>query len=81
MTNCQKTKLLKKLSKTNMTRRQITDFCTDRVEDNSEGEIGRLCNEKLIDMISDPHWEYGVFVSKPDDIFELPMEEKTVWLI
>ena len=68
MTNTRKTKLLKKLSKTNMARKQITDFCTDRPED-GESEIYNLCKEKSIDMISDPHLDHGVFVPKPDDLF------------
>lgn len=40
---------LKELAKENMTREQITAFCVEQTGHNGEGEIGLLCNEKLID--------------------------------
>lgn len=60
---------LKELAKENMTREQITAFCVEQTGYNGEGEIGLLCNEKLIDMVSEPYWDHGVFVPKPYDLF------------
>lgn len=69
MTERQKTKLLRKLSADNMTRTQIEDFYTDQTGNDGKRETDLLCQEKLIDMISDPYWNQGVFVPKPNDLF------------
>lgn len=69
MTEHQKTKLLRKLSNDNMTRVQIVEFCADQTGYDGEREIDLLRQEKLIDMISDPYWNRGVFTPKPDDLF------------
>lgn len=69
MTEDQKTKLLRELAKENMTREQITAFCAEQAGHNGEGEIDLLCNEKLIDMVSKPCWDHGVFIPKSYDLF------------
>lgn len=69
MTEHQKTKLLRKLSNENMTRAQISDFYIDQTGRYDGNEIDQLCEEKLVDMVSTPVWNQGVFVPRPDDIF------------
>lgn len=65
MTEKQKRKLLNTINHKKLKRFQIENFCTD------DCDINSLLEEKMIQMISEPTFEIGVYKPNPNDLFQI----------
>lgn len=71
MTEKTKNRLLRKMKRNPMTRDNIKKFCKKREAFDCELEISSLHRDRIIKMISEPHWQKGLFVPKHDDLFAI----------
>lgn len=71
MTKQQTFKLLRHIQRKNLKRSEIKKFCTGKTDFECNQEIESLCIDKIIRMSSEPNFEYGVFKSDQNDLFEI----------
>lgn len=69
MTTKQKIMLLRRINHKPMSRKQIERYCSGSTLFERESEIDSLCGVSLIQMISDPRLEAGVFIAEETDLF------------
>jgi hypothetical protein len=71
MTKQQTIKLLKCIQHINLKRSEVKKFCSGKTDFECNQEIDSLCTDNLICMASEPEFEYGIFTSNPNDLFEI----------